>query len=295
MTDDEALLAMIREAVPGQPLERVEINREGMVNDIVIVNGAVVYRIPKDARAERALAREIRLLDIVRRHVAVPVPAPVRHHARLASHPLVSGGQLTREALYRMPQSHRQAILRQLGAFLRDLHAIPRAELAGLPPSDAVRTREDWLAFHGQVREVVYPLLFRHQRQAVDDLFAPVAAGRLTLEVEPVLIHGDLAPYHILVAPDGRNLAGIIDFGTAGPGDPATDIATLLACYGERLVREMAPAIALDPALMERARFWAGTMELQWALAGIRHNDHSLLVAHIGGARDYPPMDSAWP
>ena len=81
MTDDADLLEMIREAAPGQALDRVEVNREGMVNDIVIANGEVVYRFPKSAWGERALANELRVLEIVRRHVSVPVPEPGRFHA----------------------------------------------------------------------------------------------------------------------------------------------------------------------------------------------------------------------
>lgn len=35
--------------------------------------------------------------------------------------------------------------------------------------------------------------------------------------------------------------------------------------------------------VIDRARFWAGTFELQWATAGLEHDDLSLLLAHIGG------------
>jgi aminoglycoside 2''-phosphotransferase len=294
MTDDQALLAMIRDAVPDQALERIDVNREGMVNDIVIANGDVVYRFPKSAWGERALANELRILEIVRRHVSVPVPEPVAHHARLASHRLIAGEPLAREDIFTMPTARRQAVLDRLGAFLREVHTIPARELEDVPASDAVRTRADWLAFLEQVRETVYPLLFRYQRQAVDDHFAPVVSGRLELDVEPVLIHGDLAPYHILVTPDGDDLAGVIDFGTAGMGDPAIEFSTLLSCYGGRVVHELGHAYPLTLELLERARFLAGTLELQWALAGLRNNDLSLLVAHIGGARDYPPMGATW-
>ena len=38
--------------------------------------------------------------------------------------------------------------------------------------------------------------------------------------------------------------------------------------------------------VIDGARFWAGTLELEWALAGLKYKDTSLSFAHIGLARD---------
>jgi hypothetical protein len=46
------------------------------------------------------------------------------------------------------------------------------------------------------------------------------------------------------------------------------------------------------PDLINRARFWVGTLELQWALAGMKYNNTSLLLAHIGLAKDVQPVDT---
>jgi hypothetical protein len=42
--------------------------------------------------------------------------------------------------------------------------------------------------------------------------------------------------------------------------------------------------------VIDRSRFWAGTIELQWALAGMKYNDPSLSLAHIGLAREIQPV-----
>ena len=39
-----------------------------------------------------------------------------------------------------------------------------------------------------------------------------------------MMLHGDLRPGNILLADDG-SLAGVIDFGDVGAGDPAVDLA----------------------------------------------------------------------
>jgi aminoglycoside 2''-phosphotransferase len=173
------------------------------------------------------------------------------------------------------------------------LHAIPAGELAGVGVSHSIRTADDWRAMYARIEETLFPLLFRNQRESVRQHFAPVLEGRLTLDVDPVLVHGDLAPYHILVDRDCARLGGVIDFGTVGLGDPAVDVAILLTYYGERLLGAVWRVYRPGPALMERARFRAAILELEWALIGLEHNDPSMLVAHIGGARDYPPVDSA--
>ena len=43
------------------------------------------------------------------------------------------------------------------------------------------------------------------------------------------VVHGDLVTDHILVEDGGEHLAGIIDFGDVGLGDPALDLA---GCWG---------------------------------------------------------------
>ncbi len=65
---------------------------------------------------------------------------------------------------------------------------------------------------------------------------------RRNFDYEPQLVHGDLAPYHILADKPAARLSGVIDFGVAGLGDPATDLGCLLQAYGESFVRRMRPA-----------------------------------------------------
>ncbi|MCV3216327.1 hypothetical protein OGM63_22900 [Plectonema radiosum NIES-515] len=37
---------------------------------------------------------------------------------------------------------------------------------------------------------------------------------------------------------------------------------------------------------IDRARFWVGTLELQWANRALKYKDISLSLAHIGMAKD---------
>jgi aminoglycoside 2''-phosphotransferase len=142
----------------------------------------------------------------------------------------------------------------------------------------------------------VYPLLWADQKAWISDLFAPVRDGSVDLDAfTPVLIHRDLAAYHILHTPQTGHLAGVMDYGAAGAGDAAIDWACLINTYGEQFVRRMHQVYPIPQATIDRARFIAGALELEWALGGIQSKDMSLLLVHLGRARDSLPMLTSWP
>lgn len=67
--------------------------------------------------------------------------------------------------------------------------------------------------------------------------------------------HGDVAQGNLLLA--GGRLAGVIDFGTCGVGDPACDLAiawTLLTADGRQAFRDR---LSVDDATWARGRGWA--------------------------------------
>jgi aminoglycoside phosphotransferase (APT) family kinase protein len=74
---------------------------------------------------------------------------------------------------------------------------------------------------------------------------------------DPVWFHGDIAPGNLLVV-DGK-LAAVIDFGTAGVGDPACDLVIAWTMFAtEDGSREaFREAVAQDAGTWARARGWA--------------------------------------
>jgi aminoglycoside 2''-phosphotransferase len=275
----------------------VRLDPDGLVNTVVIVDEQWVCRFAKDDRGVRTLAHEAHVLDLVRRHVELPVPAYAYQESDFVAYRLIPGRPLYRHHLLELEDRHQQRLADQLADFLYQLHTIPQAELEqdAIGRSDAQRTPEDWEQFYADMERELFPLLWRDQRAWVAHHFEPLRSGRLDLGYRPVLIHGDLAQYHILFQEASMDLTGIIDFGTAGLGDAADDFGIMISMYGERFLRRAArtyPAIADG---LDRARFLAGAVELQWALAAMRTGDRSWFVAHIGRARDAGPIGSRWP
>jgi hypothetical protein len=108
-----------------------------------------------------------------------------------------------------------------------------------------------------------------------DRLFDSLLGDKHGFDYEPRLIHGDLGPYHILCDAAAGRLTGVIDFGTAGLGDPATDLGGLLQIYGESFVRRMLGVYPEAEGLLARARFYAEAIELQWVMLGLTRKSRS--------------------
>ncbi len=288
-------LQRIRARFPDLVISTVYEDRDGLVNDIVIVNDELVFRFPKDAQARQTLAREAQILDLVRAHVAMRVPFFEHREDDFVAYRLIPGDPLERDDIFGQDEATQNQIAEQLATFLRQLHAIPphAVEPGPAAPPDPTERLERYRRRLDDIERELFPLLMAPARQWVRRLFAPVLAGQVRLEYTPALIHDDLASYHIRYDRAARRIAGVIDFGTARLGDPAADFALLINAYGESFLRRMGhfyPAIA---DALDRARFMAGAIELEWALNGLRSNDLSWLLCHIGRARDSMPIGTS--
>lgn len=291
-------LARIEADLPALHIESARMNSDGLNNNVVLVNATLAFRFAKNDHAKSLLAYEAQLLEVIERSVTMPVPHIESCNDTYMHYRFVIGQPLYRHTLLRADSMTQTLLAHQLATFLKQLHAIPLSDIPA-PPWQTPPT-ESRRAFYEQrlaaLEQHVYPLLWADQKAWISDLFAPVRAGSVDLDAfTPVLVHRDLAAYHILHAPQTAYLTGVIDYGTAGAGDPAVDWACLINTYGEQFVRRMHDMYPIPQATIDRARFLAGALELEWALGGIQSNDPSLLLVHLGRARDSLPMLTAWP
>jgi aminoglycoside 2''-phosphotransferase len=293
----------IEASEPELHIETFEVNNEGLVNDVVIVNGARVFRFAKEDWAMQHMWQEVECLALARQHVTMRLPRLTVYDGELVGfafvgYDFIPGVALQRYQILRLPEREQDALAEQLGTFLHQLHTIPidEAQARGVKPSVTVRTAGDWLQLYDDTQRELFPLLMPFARDWVHQHFAPLMADNTWLDYQPAFMNGDLASYHLLYQPETRRLNGVIDFGTAGLGDPACDFGCLIDQYGESFVRRLGRYYAGLDDLIERARFWAGTLELQWALGGLRQpEDPAWFFVHIGRARDVLPIGSGWP
>ena len=295
MTDLAGYRGRITAVYPHLTFNNVKTNDEGMINRVIIVDDAWVFRFPRnDDWAMVDLENEARSLSLARRYLDMALPDMTLHHDEqglFAAYRFISGRPLQRHHIFSLSTAAQDRLAEQLARFLRQLHTIPAEEVVShnIPQSLTNRTQEKWEMLYADVKSELFPLLMGYAKEWVEYHFAPVLADSGWLAYDPCFMNGDLGPYHLLYNPKTRLLNGIIDFGTAGIGDPACDFACIMNQYGESFLRRMMVCYPeIEPAL-DRARFRAGTLELQWLLGGLRSGDNSWFGVHLGRGMDRLP------
>lgn len=271
-------IASLHAAYPELRIERMRLNDEGQYNDILIVNDDLIFRFPRHDEGIEKLEKEIALLDRIRAALPLPIPAPTyrRFVPRavgqvFAGYRMLPGEPLWRETVAAITDP---AIMRrlttQLAAFLRALHGVPADHVAAVLP--AADWRQLWAGLEEEIRGVVFPHLPAVAQEQITARFAAFLDDPGNFAFTPTVIHGDFGSGNLLWDARAGAMTAVIDFGSAGLGDPALDVAALLT-YGEPFVRLGFAAYPAMEALLPRARFYLSTFLLQEALYGIAHDD----------------------
>lgn len=297
MKNDFAYLKRVRECFPRLDIVSVLMNQDGLVNDILIVNEEFVFRFPKNSGAARKiLVNEYKVIKLAQQYVSMPLPEIEYVADDVMVHRYIKGSALRLQDILKLNKDECERVIEQLAVYLRELHNVPMDEVtqSGIGQSDVNRNRDVWLKLLEDSKRELFPIMMPHTRESVIEHFAPIVADESFMNYEPKLINGDTVPYHILFDKEARRINGVIDFGTAGTGDAAADFACVIYNYGESFLRGMSRFYSEIEEAIDRARFWAGTLELQWALSGVRSQNNWWRTVHIGSAKDVQPIGSLW-
>jgi len=71
---DSALTERIHQLKPDLQIRSIELNTEGLLNEVLIVNRELVFRFAKDERAKAALESEAKLLQFLDGRVSLLIP-----------------------------------------------------------------------------------------------------------------------------------------------------------------------------------------------------------------------------
>ncbi|MGN6332320.1 MAG: phosphotransferase [Motilibacteraceae bacterium] len=207
------------------------------------------FRFPRRHHVAARHETELRLRPLLAPRLPVPLPAPAPQDlvlgllpdgvTRFAGHRTLAGVPLDERALL-----DNGLLASQLAGLLVALHHQPVREAvhAGI----AEQTPDGWREHHRALVEQVAAAaseagLTRDGQRALTRLRRDLDDDALWPE-RLVLCHGDVGPPHLLVDPARGVLSGVIDWTDARLGDPALDLAGVLAGCGEpayALVRDL--------------------------------------------------------
>lgn len=235
-----------------------------------VVEGRWIDRAPRRAEVAGWLRAETRLLPLIAGQLPlqVPVPAVVRADPLVVRHVSVPGAAVLAERLDAVDGE-------RVGAFLRALHGVRSDEVVA-----ALATGRSSVADQlAELDDAVLPLLGgerRAGRRLLDEL-ADAPGG--------VLVHGDLGPEHLLVAPGEQHVTGVIDWSDARLGDPALDLAWVLHATPVAFADALAAAYGVDTTMRDRALLWHRLGPWHEALHGLRAGRPDLVASGLAGAR----------
>lgn len=115
----------IRQLAPEISFDSVSLNREGLMNDVVIINGELVFRFPKHEYGFKRLKDEARILRLLQNYITLEIPTPLYETDDCLAYRMIPGETLRRDVLMKLPEDDQQAIADQLAQFMKELHGVP--------------------------------------------------------------------------------------------------------------------------------------------------------------------------
>ncbi len=282
MDKRQRYIARVHELCPDLLVEAVTLDVEGQNNDILVVNDEVIFRFPKYDQGVKRLEIETAILTGIQRYLTtVSVPNPI--YVSLAKtvgqafmgYRMIRGELATADDFVTFKQDDiHQSVAAQLATFLRELHGVPVTEAINinLPLSD---THLEWTETYTRIRDGLFQHMRLNAQESIAEHFETFLNDGRNFAYEPVMRHGDIGPGNIVVDKESWTINGVLDFGSAGLGDPAVDVAWIQyrSGVGESFLKKFYATYPEIESTLERAQFYAGTFALQEALFGIENND----------------------
>lgn len=221
----------------------------GTVNAIFRVGDDLCARLPRLAAWAPSIEREVAWLPLIAPRVSLRVPEPVATGRPAPDYPFPWAIYRWIEgAPYRdVSPSRERAAATALAQFVVELR---RIETTGAPPAGRRPLRE--------LDEITRRAI--EESHGLIDTRAVTAAWVRALDAPawhgpPVWIHADLLRPNLLV--DAGRLHAVLDFGSAGAGDPAADVIAAWSVFGPVGRAVFRDALGVECDTWQRARAYA--------------------------------------
>jgi len=252
----------------------------GWDNQMWRLGDELAVRLPRTERAPVLLRREQKWLPVLAERLPLPTPVPVRlgEPSSLFERTWTITRWVDGEPADRAPVTRVDAA-EVLAGFLRALHHrapadAPTNPTRGVPLADVHEEFGSWIK------------VINHRADQAREVWEKAVAAP-AWQGAPLWLHGDLHPANVVTG-DGM-LAGVIDFGDMGVGDPATDLSAAWIVLPAGAAGRFFDAYELaDEATIARARGWAVARALHLIAIGERGR-----LGLLGGKPTWEPAGYA--
>ena len=281
-------LALLLEHYPELDDRRLMSYSKNTEHDILIYDNQRIFKFPNQAVFARRLKKEIHFINFIRPYTSFELPAYDILKKHFASYKMIKGQSLRQMLADQRTHDVPNRILKSLAEFLQELHAIPFYEEDKLPEAYLQKELRDWQKLIEEAEQIIYPEAPFAMQQWIIDLRQWFEKHSDELEkwaFKKCLIHGDLSTHHIILNKRQTDIKGIVDFGFAGVGDPAIDIAAVLSQLGADNYKKMLSYYPDMESHQFRAKLWTLSTPLWWAIKGIKNSDRSWFFAGLATAK----------
>jgi aminoglycoside 2''-phosphotransferase len=138
---------------------------------------------------------------------------------------------LTTPEYLKLDEESRTRCAGQVARFLNELHSIDleQAEKCRIPQ---INYREKYTDLLERIRETQFRVLEKADFEDAENELEFYLESVDAVNFQPVLLHGDLSPDHVLFDKSSNHVTSIIDFGDMMIGDAAWDFLWIYEDYG---------------------------------------------------------------
>ena len=213
--DNPTVIQVLQQEIPAITVSSIRFYKARSDRCVAEVNDHYILKFPLCEEALQGMLHEWYVVNTLHGHMSVSVPAPVfiAQSGRCFAYRKIPGVVLTDNYYRTLSIRQRQDFAASIACFLSELHEtfpVSEAAIAGLRfPDDPLSAK--------QLRQRFLPLL--HEHEQILSLYEEIeqACG------VPVVLHGDLHGWNIVLHPTSNQLAGIFDFNGACIGDRHLD------------------------------------------------------------------------
>jgi Predicted aminoglycoside phosphotransferase len=225
---------------------------------------------PPDVRD--SFARQVGFLPELAKILPVAAPLPESLLGNVLVYRRVPG-EIVRPEL---PAAYAESLARDVAGFITALQSVPIRDAIAWGMSTQNRTEELLSCF-----EATLPLLSREDQRAARS-WREAFSGP---DRRSTIIHGDLWYGNLLIDMDTGRLCGVLDFDTAGVGDPAWDLATQFHLGTEFARRVFDAYPCRDTELWNRAEELFQLRQFEGLAWSARHQDTAEFDESVGKLR----------